>query len=334
MFVVCGLWILTTAPDARGAVMVFPTLDPELLKTALNATNLTITSATIRNGEPGQFGTYTNFTNPPITIGNGVVLSSGDVSYVGAPPSPELEYPQPDWKMGALGTAEFDGYGPGRIENFLGSWDVAALEVNFHLNAPSQIQFDFIFGSVEYPYWTSEYTDAMLVFLDGMDVTNQIVFDDNQRPIQVGISFAGLVETGDQNTAFASPHGMSELLTTTSTMLAAGTHRIVFEVGDLNDYQMDSAMFIANFRAGTGVEGTEPTLKVPPLRIAGSKAMSAFNVSTLAWTNGGAACVLENSGQLATGWSPVSAPMTTNGNVISIIVTNAASVQFYRLRKK
>jgi hypothetical protein len=187
------------------------------------------------------------------------VLSSGLVSGTPAPADPILDYPQPSNDMQTPGTAEFDAYGPGHIENFTSSNDVAALLVSFTLDDPSQIQFDFIFGSVEYPIWTSSFTDALLVFLDGTDPANQITFDANGLPVQVGVSFANLETTADQNTAFADPHGLLRSLTTTSALLSAGDHTLLFEVGDVNDHILDSAAFITNLRAGEGDEGTVET---------------------------------------------------------------------------
>lgn len=152
--------------------------------------------------------------------------------------------------MGVSGTTEFDTYGPGNIANFSRSNDVARLEVNFTLSSPSAVSFDFIFGSIEYPNFTSSYTDAFLVFLDG--TTNQIVFDPLHNPVQVGLSFASLLTTADQNTAFADPHGLVGPLTTTTPVLAAGSHTLLFEVGDVNDHLLDSAVFIANLRTSSG----------------------------------------------------------------------------------
>lgn len=77
--------------------------------------------------------------------------------------------------------------------------------------------------------------------------------------MQVGSSFAGLETTADVNTAFAAPHAVIHHLTTTSAMLTAGEHVLVFEVGDVNDHILDSAVFLANLRTGIGNEGTEPT---------------------------------------------------------------------------
>lgn len=316
----------------RGAVSVNPTTDTTALGAALGGSGLTITSASIEYGIDGQFGTYSNFNLSPVTITNGVVLSSGEVAHVGDPPDPNLGSPQPNYFMGDNNSPEFDAYGPGRIEGFEASFDVAVLRVDFNLATNTQIKFDFIFGTVEYPTYTSDFTDALLVFLDGADPTNQITFDTNGQPVQVGVSFAGLVETDDQNTAFANPHGLIGPLTTTSATLAAGDHTIRFEVGDVNDDLLDSAAFIANLRAGSGSAGTQPSDRPPPLSMTGTQFESGLHEAELTWTNNGVAVVLESAGNLTGPWIPVSAPRTTNGqNWVQTTVTNAAAVQFFRL---
>jgi hypothetical protein len=249
---------LIIAINAPGVVIVTPTMDADVLEYALNPVGLSITSVSTLNGAAGQYGTYTNFTTQPITIGNGVVLSSGDVSAVVPPADPSLESPQPSYDMQTPGTAEFDAYGTGHIENFQSSNDVAVLRVDFSLDDSYQIQFDFVFGSVEYPFYTGSFTDSFLVFLDGTDSANQVTYDQNGTPVQVGSSFAGLVSVADQNTAFANPHGVLGLTTTTAE-LDAGDYTLLFEIGDVNDHILDSAVFIYNLRTGIGEVGTEPT---------------------------------------------------------------------------
>lgn len=264
------------ASTCLGAVHTSPTMDPGLLAAALNPTGLSITSVWFRAGVPGQFGTYSNFEIPPVTIRPGIVLSSGHVGELGPipgttdpaydPASPPAQVntqmvPDPD----AGTTPEFDAFGAvaGHIENFSGSYDAAAMVVEFDLPQESQIQFDFVFGSVEFPVWTSSYTDSFLVFLDGYTPADQITYDAAGNAVQVGSSFSNLETTADNNTAFSNPHAVIHHLTTTSATLSAGHHFIVFEVADVNDHILDSAAFIANLRAGSGTEGTDPTEDTP-----------------------------------------------------------------------
>ncbi|MGZ6275863.1 MAG: choice-of-anchor L domain-containing protein [Syntrophales bacterium] len=240
------------------AMIVTQTDNVADLQAALGGAGLTIDSVAITNGTTGQFGTYTGFTSPPVTIGNGVVLSNGQVSQTTAAFHSSSDIPSNN--MGVSGTAEFNAYGTGHITNFSSSNDVAALKVNFTLSAPSQVGFDFVFGSIEYPNFVNSFTDAFIAFLDG--TTNQIIFDASNNPVQVGSSFASALTTAETNTAFADPHGLMKLQTFTQE-LAAGPHSILFEVCDVNDHVLDSAAFISNFHAGQGTPGTNPTVPEP-----------------------------------------------------------------------
>ena len=257
-------------------VQTTPTMDPAALAHGLHASGLTITSIVIRAGVPGQFGTYTNFERLPVTIRPGIVLSSGNVTNLAPFPeaqSPDYDPASPPEQVSSQmtpepdsgGTLEFDDYGStsGNIQSFNASYDVAALEVHFTLDDSYSIKFDFIFGSVEYPAWTSQFTDAFLVFLDGTAPENQITFDSNGDAVQVASSFAGLETTADLNSAFASPHGLIHHLTTTSPEMDRGEHVLIFEVGDVNDHILDSVAFITNLRTGVGPPGTEPSDDCP-----------------------------------------------------------------------
>ncbi|MGE3109035.1 MAG: choice-of-anchor L domain-containing protein [Phycisphaerales bacterium] len=275
LLVACGVG-LGVASSLLAQVQTVPTTDPAALSHALHATGLTITSVVIRAGLPGQFGTYSAFDLPPVSIRPGIVLSSGDVTNLGpipgandpdydpsSPPAQVNSQMTPDPDTG--GTTEFDDFGrhSGNIENFNASYDVAALEVHFTLDDTYNIKFDFIFGSVEYPFWTSQFTDAFLVFLDGTNVSDQVTFDASGAAVQVGSSFAGLETTADVNSAFSNPHGLIHHLTTTTPEIDRGEHVLIFEVGDVNDHILDSVAFITNLRAGVGPPGTEPSDDCP-----------------------------------------------------------------------
>ena len=258
---------ICSAP-ARADIVTSPTVDLAQLGAALHPAGLVIRDMRIRNGADAQFGTYSNFSVAPVILPDGLILGTGDISAIG----PIAEAKSPDYSpsnppsrlvnaMDSGRTGEFHNYGTltGGIANYQSSEDVAALEVTITLPVASNIKFDYIFGSVEYPVWTSSFTDAFLVFLDVRAPENQVCFDAQGNAIQVGQSFADLVTTSDVNTAFAAPHGMIQSLTTTTIALPAGDHTLWFEVGDVNDQILDSAVFITNLRAEPGDAGTAPT---------------------------------------------------------------------------
>jgi hypothetical protein len=242
-----------------GPMSVSPTTDGATLATALGGGGgLAIYSVVTSNGAGGQFGTYTGGFTP---VASGIVMSTGAVAQTTAAFHSTFDAPSTD--TGAPGTAEFDAYGPGRIANFSDSHDVAVMTVNFNLSTPSQVGFNFVFGSAEYPNFTSDFTDAFLVFLDGTAAANQIAFDASKKPVQVGPTFASALTTNDLNTAFYDPHGLLKLTTFTATQLAAGNHTLTFEVGDVNDGDLDSAVFINDLHAGEGQAGTNASDEVP-----------------------------------------------------------------------
>jgi len=260
--VVIGAWLSIVAMP----LTITETTNGSTLGSALGGGgSLTINSVTIINGAESQFGTYTGFSSGPVTIGNGVILSTGQVAQALRSFNNGAQGPAttPSTDTGQLGTQEFNAYGIGRIANFSTSNDVAALQVVFTLSSPTQAGFDFVFGSAEYPQFTSLYTDAFLVFLDGAAASNQIVFDNKNNPVQVGASFSTALSTTDVNTAFSNPHGVLLLQTFMINPLSTGIHTLRFEIGDVNDHRIDSAVFISNLRAGMGTPGTTPTIPEP-----------------------------------------------------------------------
>ncbi|MCK9687169.1 choice-of-anchor L family PEP-CTERM protein [Scleromatobacter humisilvae] len=252
------LFASLVSQSAQAGISVTQSTSSTVLGGALQGSGLTINSSTVTNGAAAQFGTYSGFNGSVITLGNGVVLSSGNVK--------DTEHPIPgdvlSTEEGSGGTSEYNAYGAANVTNFTAGFDVAALRVDFTLPTASAVAFSFVFGSMEYPDFVDDFTDAFMTFLDGTSASNQIVFDATGHPVQVGSSFASSLTTADTSTAFTSPQGLIGVLTTTTGTLAAGDHTLYFEVGDVNDQELDSAVYLTNLHAsdagGTGPITTSP----------------------------------------------------------------------------
>ncbi len=262
---------LLAAPGIGAAYTVTPTANGTDLLNALVANPGDFTSISVSHtvGNAAQVGTYSGFTSAPVTMAPGVILSSGQVAQTGASFNNGQQGigTTPSTAYGGGSTAQIDAYAPGKITNWGSSGDASQITINFTLASAGAIAFDFLFGSVEFPQYTNGYTDAMFAFLDG----NQITFDSNGNPVQVGTSFAGSLLTTDTNTAFADPHGLIGMLTTNSGTLAAGAHVLNIVVADTNDTILDSAAYIANFRVTDGGDGpvTTPTPEPATLAVLG-----------------------------------------------------------------
>lgn len=84
-----------------------------------------------------------------------------------------------------------------------------------------------------------------------------------------------------------------------------------------------------NFLIGK-VSVEAPTPPVPPaLVFGGLQTLGDTKVSSLTWTNDGAACVLESSATLSGGWSTVLTPFATNVNWVATPVANRSAALFF-----
>jgi PEP-CTERM motif len=255
------LVLLGATTISASALSVTQTTDSSSLSTALSGGNgLTAISVSINSGNSNQFGTFTGFNSPSFSFQNGIVISTGFAEQTTS--DYHSSDGSPSSNMGYGSTPEFTDYATGRISNFHNAYDVASLKFDFSLASESSIVFKWAFGSVEYPVYTSNFTDSFFAFLDGTSAANQIVFDANNNPVQVGNSFASEVITNDTQTAFSSPHGILSL-TTQSGTLSAGNHSMIFEIGDVNDHVFDSAVFISGISATNSSGGGPSTTTIP-----------------------------------------------------------------------
>src|SRR6187397_944918 len=137
-----GVGLALSAGEAS-ALVVTNTSDSGALTGALvaNPSNFNSISATYTVGDPAQVGTYTGFTSPPVTIGNGIVLSTGNAVDTVGPYRNDVGDGDVSTGFGAGSTPEINAYAPGHIDGWSSSHDAAVVQVNFNLAAPSAIKF-------------------------------------------------------------------------------------------------------------------------------------------------------------------------------------------------
>jgi hypothetical protein len=84
-----GLVFLFGTSENAQALSVTQTTDANTLLNALvpDTSQFTSISASYTTGAAAQVGTYTGFASPPVTTGNGVVLSSGNAVDTDNPPA-------------------------------------------------------------------------------------------------------------------------------------------------------------------------------------------------------------------------------------------------------
>ena len=307
---------MSVTPTTKGTTL--------LNKLVTNQSGFSAISASYDLGDASQIGTYTGFSSPPIVITDGVVLSTGHVVDTVVPPTPNLP---PSTSFGGGSTPEIDTYAvKGKVQNWSSSHDTAKLTMHFTLANPEAVAFSFVIGSVEYPDYVSNYTDAFFAFLDG----TQITFDSQSLPIQIGTSFSTALTTADTNSIFAKPYGLIGVLATTSGNLAPGNHTISFEIADTNDSLLDSAVFLTDFHTTVNQNGpfttSLPTLAIMSLNSDQSEGNSGSTPFTFTVTRSGNTTIVGSANWVVSGSgaNPANAADFTGGVLPSGTISFAA----------
>ena len=234
-------------------------------------------------GQNGQAGTYTGFSfhdqNTSLSLANGVLLTSGSAVNALGPnntPSATTAYGTP---TNPMGDPALDAIVAPDI-----TYDANSLSLQFTANpGVSTIQFQFVFGSEEFPEWVGLYNDIFVAFLDG----KQITFDPAGNAISVNNNFFQLNNAAD----FTNPNtagktvvgydiqydGLTPALTTTAALdPTIGVHTLKFVIADTRDQVLDSGVFITSLSGNvSGGGGTPVTSKAPQANAGGAYTVEA-----------------------------------------------------------
>lgn len=225
-------------------------------------------------GSVNGIGYFTN-TNPNFPMNAGVILSTGAAANSSGPNNTELSDGNEAW----IGDADLETTlaAAGIIMN---STNATVLEFDF-TSISTQFNFDFVFASEEYGNFQCQFSDAFAFLLTNVNTgvtTNLAVVPNTDLPISVvtirdflynsscsseneeyfGI-FNGGAGIADSATDF---NGHTKLLTASAILIPNTPYHIKLVIADREDYESDSAIFIASdsFNVGQFVLGPDLTI--------------------------------------------------------------------------
>lgn len=260
-----GLGVLTAPAHA---INITTNSDGNQLVNNILGSGITVSNVKY-NGAAGASGTFTGGLSSGIGIDKGIILTTGSASLAAGPNN-------------QTGATKDNGLGGDANLNALvpnfSTFDATSLEFDF-VSDSSDVFFNFVFGSEEYPEFVgTSFNDVFGFFLDGVNIAQipgtQTAVSINNVNANSNSQFFVNNTTGAFNLQY---DGFTKVLTAKGQGLKAGKHTIKLAIADAGDRVLDSAVFI---QAGTF--SSVPTAAVPePASLLGLAAFGAFGVTSL-----------------------------------------------------
>lgn len=228
------------------------------LSTALHAQNTVLTNQTAAALAQNIGGSGVSISNPILNCppnANGIFsapssslnMPSGILLTTGTAAGPTVFQP-------GVGFANVNNFYPGdpQLQSIAGdnTFDACILEFDF-VPVSSQIQFNYIFGSEEYPeYVNMGYNDAFAFFISGpgiMGQQNLAVVPGTSTPVTIDNinSFTNSTYYVDNQFGTSVVYdGHTTTLTATANVLACSTYHFKFVIADGGDEIFDSGVFL------------------------------------------------------------------------------------------
>lgn len=186
------------------------------------------------------------------SLGKGIVLTSGNANIPSTNSSTGFGRGN-----GTAGDADLT-----KIVNELfpgsASFDAAILEFEFTVTQPvdaatdpskalTQVTFDILFGSDEFPEFVGQFVDIAAVYVDDVNYA----FFENGKPLSViqdNLTPGNFYNNGNRDLAIEYD-GVSAPLKITGNLIAGTTHKIRIAIADTKDSALDSGIFISNLVA-------------------------------------------------------------------------------------
>jgi hypothetical protein len=196
------------------------------------------------SGDDLAFGYFSGGLSAGLGMDDGIVLSSGAVSYI----ADDNISPSTTTEFNLAGDTDLDGLIPGYT-----TYDAAVLEFDFTTD-DSTAYFNYAFASEEYTEWVgSEFNDVFGFFIDGENYAivpgvdeavaiNNVNQTDNSHLFNNNDIWHDSLNADDFDITF---DGFTNTFTSKLTGLVAGqTYHLKIAVADAGDYILDSAVFL------------------------------------------------------------------------------------------
>lgn len=219
----------------------------ELVKKVLLGDNIQVSNIVYRGSHESK-GQFTN-SNTPLSISEGVILSTGDARNAIGPNKGEGF----TGMMGTRGDRDLNSIAKGY------TYDAAMLEMDV-LADFDMFNFKYVFASEEYEeYVNSRFNDVFaffLVDLETQEISNLAITPHSKEPITINTINAQRNKDfyipnprGNTNHAHTLEFdGLSEVLTAFHPVIPGKKYRLKIVISDVGDDQLDSAVFL---EAGT-----------------------------------------------------------------------------------
>jgi Ca2+-binding RTX toxin-like protein len=185
-------------------------------------------------------------------LGKGIVLTSGNAKIPSSNTS--TGFGQSNNTAGDADLTKIvNGLFPGSS-----SFDAAVLEFEFTVTQPTeaatdpsklltQVTFDILFGSDEYPEYVGQFVDIAAVYVDDVNYA----FFENGKPLSViqdNLTPGNFYNNVNRDLAIEYD-GMSAALKITGNLSTNSTHKIRIAIADTRDSILDSGVFVSNLVA-------------------------------------------------------------------------------------
>ena len=148
-------------------------------------------------------------------------------------------------------------------------WKYDYQEIRLTLTVPegaNSLAFDVAYFTTEWPVFAGQaYNDMFIAWLEAPNWTGNVSFDDNGNALSLNAAFFEFEDVNGQLPEFAGTcmrYGAgTPWLTSTAPVVPGDTIELVFAIFDLDDVNLDSFVFLDNFRwlcEGSGPPSTVP----------------------------------------------------------------------------